>query len=979
LQFFIDNSGLNRCSRKQLSREGLLIIKREHHGGSRLVGVIVAGMILVSTAALVGARARLFEMPVTTAPDEEESDNGFLCDDYSAGTAALKVPAASAEQTFGRMAATWLLNLLPSSISNGGRNNFYLSLDRAGDRRTLELPASSSTSSTSSSLSKTSSRFVENIRVILPPTILPPIPSVDSTAILWASAGGSAWLTGTNWTGGAVPTGTQVAQFGTNPTAATGAGINFNGITNAGVQVNGSKIQEVGAVEITPARAAGMIIGNSSTTVGATGMFRLNGATINGMSDVIIRNNGAVTLTIQNTQATGTQTMSLLLGDATNNIINIDGAGGVTISSVITDGVAGAKLTLNGNGGGLLLLSGVASNTYTGLTTVNVGEMDLGKTAALNAIAGNLTIGDGTGAANTAIVKLINADQIANTSDVTMNSDGVFNLNGKNETIDALNSASSTALISLGAGTLTVGANNETSFAYAGTSSGTGGLTKAGSGTLILSGANGYTGDTTIKAGELFLTASGSLASIVIRLGDTIASNPSAMFTFGSTSGGVTIANALTTQTSGGADGTRALLGLATSGNTNTWAGSISLNSNLTVQSAAVGGSVVNGPGILLFQGGTINVGTSTFVVNSNLRANNADTYSIQGNVVVNEVLGSSAATGGGVLKEGSGTLILQGTSNTYTGTDASNLNNAAGTRIGLGILAIYGDGSLGLAPTSAANNVYFVAPTTSTNVDSIAPTLRADADGITLAATRNVNIASGVTGQIDSNGNTFTVAGVVNGAGNLTKIGPGTLILSGNNTYTGTTTVNAGTLLVNGDQSAATGAVTVNNSGTTLGGNGIIGGAVTVNSGANLSPGSSPGILTTGAVTLNSGSNFVLELTNTTPGTGYDQLVVNGSVTLNLGNIVIASIGALNAGDKFFVVVNDGTDPVVGAFAQGATVTFGGNNFLINYADDFGGGLVGNDISLTLQPIPEPGTWIGAALALAAIAVTQRKRFARR
>src|SRR3989442_1532476 len=92
---------------------------------------------------------------------------------------------------------------------------------------------------------------------------------VFAANILWSSAGGSAWLTAGNWTGGAVPTGTDVAQFGANPTAATGVGINFNGTTNAGPQINGQKIEEVGAVEITSARAAAILIGDSSTTAGA--------------------------------------------------------------------------------------------------------------------------------------------------------------------------------------------------------------------------------------------------------------------------------------------------------------------------------------------------------------------------------------------------------------------------------------------------------------------------------------------------------------------------------------------------------------------------------------------------------------------------------------------------------------------------------------------------------------------------------------
>jgi fibronectin-binding autotransporter adhesin len=51
-----------------------------------------------------------------------------------------------------------------------------------------------------------------------------------------------------------------------------------------------------------------------------------------------------------------------------------------------------------------------------------------------------------------------------------------------------------------------------------------------------------------------------------------------------------------------------------------------------------------------------------------------------------------------------------------------------------------------------------------------------------------------------------------------VNKFGPGTTILSGNNTYTGNTLVNEGSLLINGDQSAASGAVQVSE-GATLGG----------------------------------------------------------------------------------------------------------------------------------------------------------------
>ena len=247
-------------------------------------------------------------------------------------------------------------------------------------------------------------------------------------------------------------------------------------------------------------------------------------------------------------------------------------------------------------------------------------------------------------------------------------------------------------------------------------------------------------------------------------------------------------------------------------------------------------------------------------------------------------------------------------------------------------------------------------------------------------------NISSSAIGGLQilipqGTGNTSISGTISNGTGNiqLQKAGAGTLTLSGTNTYTGATNVNAGRLLINGNQSAATGLVTVN-SGGTLGGGGTTGGRVVVASGGILAPGATTttstaifnvGDGTVGALTLQAGSSFAIDLNGTTAGTGYDRVSVTGGVSLAGALNVTSTITPTT--DRFFIIVNDGIDAVSGTFSSTSGLPAG---YTVYYTGDFASGSLtgGNDV--VLAPIPEPGTWIGAVLALASIGFMQlRKR----
>lgn len=594
------------------------------------------------------------------------------------------------------------------------------------------------------------------------------------------------------------------------------------------------------------------------------------------------------------------------------------------IGAIIGDG------GLTHYGDGMLIFGGNTDNTFDGPTYFRIGTLQLAKTGAF-AIPHALWVGYSTGGPP-ATVKAMAANQFAPAFGAELISGGVtlypstaLDCNGFDQTVANLNLYDAQAMS--GAGLLTMPGNLNVSRVNGGnsylfgnlrlasgisanhifnvasntvlwstatvTESGTQNIYKDGRGHVLNAGTLNFNGTLTLNQGRWYTSGAMPFGSAV---GGTFVNAGASLITSDGAFG-----EPLTLAGSGDA-GAGALFSASTN----------SFTSSVTLTSDAVIFTETNG--VLTLSG--------------------------------------AVSGAGGLTKSGGGTLKFLGASaNTYTGATLVNggkleLGKTSGVAVP-GPLTITGPNSSTYARLLQPEQIANTAPVVLQDTGWIALEGNNETIG-SLAGVGAVYQSAGQTGllTVGGDGSSATFDGIIHGGGGLAKTGAGTFTLTGNNLYTGTTTVNGGTLMIFGQQPQSPVSILT---GGTLGGTGKVGNISDLN--GHVSPGASPGILVCSNFSTFTPANLCqMEIAGATPGTGHDQLQVNGSILLMGGTLQVAMNFPGAISNQYVIVSNDGVDLISGAFTglpEGASLTNSGAVFVITY---HGGD--GNDIMLVQQNV---------------------------
>lgn len=376
---------------------------------------------------------------------------------------------------------------------------------------------------------------------------------------------------------------------------------------------------------------------------------------------------------------------------------------------IVTGDIAGGGFAKTGTG--TLRLSGVLQRTLSGDVEVHDGVLELGVGGGFDAISTGLLIGDGS--APPATVKLLAAGQIADSANVTINSDGTLDLAGYSETFDGLYGTAGGVLTSTATGTavLTLGANNEANASYGGILQNGGvdqllALVKVGTGTQVLAGANStYSGGTTVQAGILRLAANNALGNGALTVQGAELDTGSGAFAStvglvtltgnGSISGNGTLSSAAGFEVTGGLISAN-LAGAGALNKTTTGTLTLSGVNSYTGGTNILAGTVMLGADGALPAGGNVVMGQGTAAVTINLNGTSQSIGALNVNTTTWGTL--SPDNGQGVISNPNVIIIDAGetltvTGNIQVGVTATGTSSAGLNMTGGGNLVVNNEG----------------------------------------------------------------------------------------------------------------------------------------------------------------------------------------------------------------------------------------------------------------------------------------------